>query len=131
MVPTLWVTVEEMPLTPNGKVDAKSLATFTENSNQKQVNTGAPRDDVEMALYRIWREILLEKEIGIRDNFFDVGGSSIAAIKVMHFIDKQFAVRIPVSELINHPTIEALGGLVRAEASNQCQLSNQRQPSSN
>lgn len=81
------------------------------------MNTGAPRDDVEMALYRIWREILLEKEIGIRDNFFDVGGSSIAAIKVMHFIDKQFAVRIPVSELINHPTIEALGGLVRAEAS--------------
>lgn len=131
MVPTLWVTVEEMPLTPNGKVDAKSLATLVENSNQKQVNTGAPRDDVEMALYRIWREILLEKEIGIRDNFFDVGGSSIAAIKVMHFIDKQFAVRIPVSELINHPTIEALGGLVRAEVSNQCQLSNQRQPSSN
>lgn len=119
MVPSIWLNVEEMPLTPNGKVDTHALIAMAQNSNNRQVNTGAPRDDIEMKLYQIWRDILLEKEIGIRDHFFDVGGSSISAIKVMHFVEKQFGVRIPVVDLIKHTTIEALGGLVRGQLQTQ------------
>ena len=69
-----------------------------------------------MALYRIWRGVLLQPDIGIRDNFFDLGGTSISAIKLAYAVRRKFGHRLPVREVMVHPTIEALAGRLRGSA---------------
>lgn len=80
------------------------------------VNTAAPRDHVELALLRIWRSLLLHPAIGISDDFFDVGGTSISAIKLAHAVGEEFGRELPIRDVIVHPTIEAQAALLRADS---------------
>lgn len=112
LMPTAVVERDRLPLNPNGKLDrAAVLAAATCDD---RVNTVAPRDQVEMALLRIWRQILGRDAIGISDNFFDIGGSSVSAVKLVSAIQGELGANLAVRELIVHPTIEQLAVLVRA-----------------
>jgi amino acid adenylation domain-containing protein len=113
MVPDRLISLAQLPLMPNGKIDRSALAAQAEAA-PVVVNQASPRDQIELTLYGIWKTILLHPAIGIRDNFFTLGGSSIAAIKMAHAIEAAFGVRVPIKEILRHPTIEALGGWVRA-----------------
>ncbi|MFA0994937.1 MULTISPECIES: non-ribosomal peptide synthetase [Pseudomonas syringae group] len=118
VLPNAYVWLERMPLTLNGKVDREALAGLAdEDLAARQVNLASPRDPIELALYQIWKGLLLVPKIGIRDNFFNVGGTSIAAIKMAYQMGQTFAVQVPVRVIIGHPTIEALGGWLRSGAS--------------
>jgi thioesterase domain-containing protein len=64
-------------------------------------------------LYQIWQRLLVHSEIGIRDSFFDVGGSSISAIKLAHAISEEFGQKLGVAEIVAHPSIEALAARLR------------------
>ncbi|ORC43825.1 peptide synthetase, partial [Pseudomonas floridensis] len=102
----------------NGKVDREALAALADQDlAARQVNLGSPRDHIELALYQIWKSLLLAPQIGIRDNFFNVGGTSIAAIKMASQIGQAFSIEVPVRVIMAHPTIEALGGWLRSGAS--------------
>ncbi len=117
VLPSAYLWLDSLPLTANGKVDRVALATLADQDLlDRPVNLSSPRDHIELALYQIWKSLLLAPQIGIRDNFFDVGGTSIAAIKMAHQIGQAFAVEVPVRVVIGHPTIEALGGWLRAGA---------------
>ncbi|WP_392384187.1 amino acid adenylation domain-containing protein [Marinomonas primoryensis] len=117
MAPDEYVMLEALPLTASGQLDHAALhGAVLKNQVPKQVNTASPRDNIEMLVYQIWHDILLKEKIGIRDNFFEIGGSSISAIKVVHEIEKQLSVQIPVSELLKNPSIEALAWLIRSDA---------------
>ncbi|HEV2888704.1 MAG TPA: amino acid adenylation domain-containing protein, partial [Jatrophihabitans sp.] len=104
MIPAVFVELAELPMTANGKLDRAALLRQALADGPMQVNQTSPRDHVELTLYKIWERLLLQPDIGIRDSFFDVGGSSISAIKLAHAIDEEFGQRLPISEIVAHPS---------------------------
>ena len=117
MVPAAVVELPALPQTPNGKLDREALLALARGAGSRQVNLASPRDHIELALYQAWKGLLLQPQIGIRDNFFEIGGTSISAIKLAHAIEARFGVSLPIRDILLHPTIEALGGRLRQGAS--------------
>nr|WP_236075898.1 amino acid adenylation domain-containing protein [Streptomyces coffeae] len=117
MIPAVFVELPALPLNRSGKLDRAALLERARAALPAQVNTTTPRDHVEMRLRRIWSRLLLHPDIGIADNFFDVGGTSISAIKMAHAIGEEFGETPPIREVIRHPTIEALAERLRRGAS--------------
>ncbi|MEU8825742.1 amino acid adenylation domain-containing protein [Streptomyces sp. NPDC048636] len=117
MIPAVFVELPGLPLGRSGKLDRAALLERARAALPAQVNTATPRDHVEMALRRIWSRLLLHPDIGISDSFFDVGGTSISAIKMAHAISEEFGETLPIREVIRHPTIEALAERLRRGAS--------------
>jgi len=74
MVPSALVVVDSMPMTPNGKIDRQALLVIDQQENEPAITFVAPRSANEILLAGIWGEVLGQKQIGIYDNFFDLGG---------------------------------------------------------
>jgi len=110
MVPAVFVALPELPTTPNGKVNRRDLI---DRPLGLDVGGEAPRDDLEIRIAQAWREAMGLGEFGIDDNFFDLGGDSFAAIRVVQAIDR----RLPVVELFKNPTVRGLAGVVRSVGS--------------
>jgi amino acid adenylation domain-containing protein len=119
MIPSFFVELPQLPQTPNGKLDRSALLASARAAARLQVNQASPRDQIELTLYQIWRRLLLHPDIGIGDNFFDIGGTSISAIKLAHAIREEFGQSLPVRDIMLYPTIEALGGRLRHGSSGQ------------
>jgi amino acid adenylation domain-containing protein len=115
MVPSVFAEFDRLPLNRSGKLDRDAVLAHARASAPAAVNTAAPRDHVELALLGIWRNLLLQQAIGVSDDFFDVGGTSISAIKLAHAIGAEFGRELPIRDVILHPTIEAQAALVRAD----------------
>ncbi|MFC9287540.1 amino acid adenylation domain-containing protein [Streptomyces sp. NPDC057052] len=115
MIPAVVLELDRLPLNRSGKVDRAELLRLVRERTSDQVNTASPRDHVEHALYRIWRDILVHPDIGVGDNFFDIGGTSLSAIKMAHRVTETFGRPLPVAEIMLRPTIESLGALLREE----------------
>jgi amino acid adenylation domain-containing protein len=113
MIPSVFLQLPRLPRTANGKLDRQALLAAVRAEARMQVNQASPRDQIELTLYRIWQRLLLHPNIGIGDNFFEIGGSSISAIKLAHAIAEEFGATLPVSDILLYPTIEALGGQLR------------------
>jgi thioesterase domain-containing protein/acyl carrier protein len=86
-----------------------------ENGNDSSPEYAAPRDDVEQKLVAIWEEELGARPIGIRDNFFLLGGHSLMAVRVFHRIEESLGRRLPLATLFEAPTVEELGRILRRE----------------
>ncbi|MFJ2828298.1 amino acid adenylation domain-containing protein [Streptomyces sp. NPDC087263] len=115
MIPAVFLDLDALPLNRSGKLDRPELLRLAQESSSNQVNTASPRDHVEHGLYRIWQRILLHPDIGVSDNFFEIGGTSLSAIKMSHAVGETFGRRIPVGEVMMRPTIEALAELLRED----------------
>lgn len=123
MVPGAWVKLERVPLTPNGKVDRRSLPTPDVEERLYE----APSSGVEAELCRIWEQVLGVERVGIHDNFFELGGDSILSIRVvaqareagLGFRPSDVFERATVAalvEVVSRPQeIEAEQGLVEGE----------------
>ncbi|MGB0523517.1 MAG: amino acid adenylation domain-containing protein [Flammeovirgaceae bacterium] len=106
MIPAFLVEIDHIPLTANGKVDtATLLALEDEQSLQTYI---APRNDFEQRIATIWSEFLSVNQVGISSHFFDLGGHSINAVKVVAKMNRVLGTRLTVRELFMYPTIEAL-----------------------
>jgi amino acid adenylation domain-containing protein len=112
MVPSAFVTMEQLPLTPSGKVDRKSLPAPTQPIpvNNEFV---APRDATEQLLAQIWTHALKVKRVGLQDNFFDLGGHSLLAVRITVEIEKHTGIRLPLATLLQAPTIADLAEILR------------------
>src|SRR5262249_36115845 len=99
MIPSAFVFLETLPLTPNGKVDRKALPAPPEDRSGVGQDFLPPSSPIEQQLATIWREVLRMNEIGVRDNFFDLGGNSLLAIQVISRIRECFDVELPISAL--------------------------------
>jgi thioesterase domain-containing protein/acyl carrier protein len=110
MVPSTIVMCDEIPLTPNGKVDVEALAKPEEILRSGSI---APRDAVELQLARIWGEILSLDSVGVNDNFFDLGGNSMSAVRLMARVQKEFGQGLPLSILFQQGTVEHLAAILR------------------
>jgi len=114
MIPSHFVFLEKIPLTPNGKIDRKALP---QPEPEKTDNYTAPRDEIENKLLTLWLEILgKDRLIGITDNFFEVGGHSLRATVLTSRIQKEWDVNVPLAELFKSPTIKELARYIRVAA---------------
>ncbi|UCH95065.1 MAG: amino acid adenylation domain-containing protein [Candidatus Aminicenantes bacterium] len=107
MVPAYLMQIEEIPLTPNGKIDWKALPTSMAEVDKKHQ---APRDKIEMKMVELWSEVLgIEKHlIGMDSDFFKLGGHSLKATILLSGINKTFHVNVPLIELFTGPTVSQL-----------------------
>jgi acyl carrier protein len=113
MVPTLFIPLERLPLTANGKVDRKALPTPEEPGSRREHGFEAPGDALEQALARIWKEVLGVSQVGRHDSFFELGGHSFALVRVMNRIQQQFGRELPLTALVQQPTLAHLASLLR------------------
>jgi amino acid adenylation domain-containing protein len=112
MVPASFVMMEQMPLTPNGKVDRKALPLPTGLRPDLDLAYVAPRNDLEQTISAIWQEVLKIEKIGIKDNFFDLGGHYLLAAQLFTKMKIKIGVNLPLAILFQAPTIEQLAGIL-------------------
>ncbi|MEA2563442.1 MAG: hypothetical protein QOH06_4946 [Acidobacteriota bacterium] len=105
MVPTAWVVLEALPLSPNGKVDRKALPA---PSRAGHVDTVAPRNPAEERVAAVFREVLGLESVGVHDNFFELGGHSLLAVRAAFRLGEAFGVELPVAALFQAPTVAGL-----------------------
>ena len=111
MVPSIYVTLEKLLLTSNGKIDRKALPSFSTDDVVRKEYV-APRNEIEKQLVLIWQEVLGIDKIGISDNFFELGGSSIGLIKLLHKVNFVFDKQLTYNDLMVKPTINNLQSLL-------------------
>jgi amino acid adenylation domain-containing protein len=109
MVPAAFVPLPAIPLTPNGKLDRRALP------EPERAAAVAPRDLQELALARLWEEILDVRPVGVSDDFFELGGHSLLAVRLMVRIRERFRRELPLASLFRARTIENLAALLRRE----------------
>jgi amino acid adenylation domain-containing protein len=108
MVPAFFVTLKKLPLTPSGKVDRKALSQSGEFHRPANSTYASPGSRLEKLIARAWQEALNLEEVGLLDNFFDMGGNSINLLKVHRKLEKALTRDIPIVKLFEHPTIRSL-----------------------
>lgn len=106
MVPSAFIVLEHLPLTPSGKLDRRALPAPDHGAYVSRPYT-APKGEIEVLLAGIWQELLHVERVGRDDNFFELGGDSIAA---MHLVARlrSLSIEMPMSALFEHPTIARL-----------------------
>jgi amino acid adenylation domain-containing protein len=108
MVPSFLVTLDELPLTRNGKVDTNALPPPETAQRARDENYVAPRDEIETTITRVWQDVLRVERIGVNDNFFDAGGHSLLMVQVHNKLTDLFDKKISIVEMFAKPTISAL-----------------------
>jgi amino acid adenylation domain-containing protein len=108
MVPSAFMFLESLPLTPSGKVDRKALPTPDQSRPELEETYTAPHSPTEEILVKIWAEVLKIEKVGIHDNFFDLGGHSLLATQVIARIREALQAELPLRVLFESPTIAAL-----------------------
>ncbi|SCL60071.1 AMP-binding enzyme C-terminal domain-containing protein [Micromonospora eburnea] len=109
MVPSAIVVLEALPQTPNHKVDVNALPEVTVELDMD----GAPGDDLERDLAGFWGQILHRDEVGVHNDFFQLGGNSLQAMRVIAHIRKTYGVGVPAQHVFEQPTVAALAARVR------------------
>ncbi|MBQ4816178.1 non-ribosomal peptide synthetase [Bacillus pumilus] len=107
MIPTYFVKVDHIPLTQNGKVDAKSLPLPHEVHMNRAVHT-APETELEQTLCDIWSEVLGVEQIGVHDHFFELGGHSLKGMVLISKMQANLNKHVPLKVLFEKPTIREM-----------------------
>ncbi|WP_424211350.1 amino acid adenylation domain-containing protein [Streptomyces sp. BI20] len=114
MVPSALLVLPALPRLPNGKVDRRSLPEPPEGREAAGVGYEAPRDEIEDGLARMWAEAFRVDTVGIHDNFFESGGHSLLAFRLIDEIRRRYGVELSLSDLSARPTVAELAELVTA-----------------
>ncbi|HLG60395.1 MAG TPA: amino acid adenylation domain-containing protein [Ktedonosporobacter sp.] len=112
MIPHAFVFLEKFPLTANGKVDYKSLPLPEELSARPVSSCIAPRNHLEVTLMDIWCQVLGMKQVGIYDNFFEIGGHSLKATQVISRLRKSLGIELSLRRFFETPTIASLAARI-------------------
>ena len=110
MLPAAFVTLDELPLGPNGKLDRRALPPPGQQPSGAAAT--APRTAIEAHLAAIWAELLGVDAIGVEDNFFELGGHSLLASQLLSRIRDRFHVRLPLREVFAAPSVGELARVV-------------------
>jgi acyl carrier protein len=113
MIPATFTQLEALPLAANGKVNRKALPA---PSVTLSAASAAPRTDLEAALAGIWQDVLETDAIGIDDNFFDLGGHSLKAARIVFRIEHDLGLNVALVDVLRHPTIGALAAAIAPPA---------------
>ncbi len=113
MIPSIFIAVEKFPLTLNHKIDRIALSQTPINIPEKKYVP--PSNEIEEKLMKIWKQIMKLEKISVTDNFFDLGGHSLAAVKIVALIEKKFPQKISLVTLLNAPTIRQQAEILLTE----------------
>ena len=112
MVPAAFVLLDQMPLTPNRKIDRKALP--APERHHAEDGYVAPRTPVEEVVAGVWTEVLGVARVGAHDNFFDLGGHSLLATQVISRLRNAFQVELPLQRIFEEPTVAGLAKGIEA-----------------
>ncbi len=110
MVPSRFVTLPALPMTPNRKVDRNALPAA--KAPAPQLVFAEPRGDAERRLAAIWKDVLGVGNVSAHDNFFDLGGHSLLLTRLLRRIELEFGRRLPMAAAFNMPTLQAMAALI-------------------
>lgn len=122
MVPSAFVMLDAMPLTPYGKFDRSVLPVPDGSRPRLDVAYAPPRTSAEERLVEIWQKILDVRPVGIHDNFFDVGGHSLAGASLISRVNRTFGLDLSIRVLFEAPTVARLTSVVEVEQRNLSEL---------
>lgn len=126
MVPSAFVTMDALPLTPNMKVNRRALPSPAQSETMFAPSFIAPRTRVEKRLIEIWCDVLKLEGCGIEDNFFDLGGHSLLAIQFQARVKQEFQIQLPLRRMFETPTVRGIAEYI--EASRPSEKSRQSLP---
>lgn len=112
MVPAKICTLQSLPLNRNGKIDLYALSQLRDEQPAELSEVAGPRNSTEEELRKIWVEALRKEPIGINDDFFEIGGHSLLAIRVLTGIRNVFRVQLPLFSFLENPTIAGLAAQI-------------------
>lgn len=119
MIPAAFVKINEIPLTPNGKVDRNQLQHLEGSRLELATAFSAPETKIEKEISEIWMELLQTKQIGINDNFFDLGGSSLLAAQLHQALKERLGLQVTILDIFQYPTIHSLSKHLTATPTNE------------
>ncbi|MBN2001946.1 MAG: amino acid adenylation domain-containing protein [Anaerolineae bacterium] len=112
MVPSFFIRLDAMPLTPNGKIDRRALPAPDEEHLESEALFVAPRTPVEATLATIWGEVLHTGQIGVNDDFFELGGDSLLAAQIVSRLIRHFSIALTPAILFENPTVAGLAAAI-------------------
>jgi acyl carrier protein len=104
-IPTMYKEINEIPLTPNGKVDRKVLLSYLTPPQQVLINSN---NSSEKRIFEIWKRILKNDTISLTSNFFEIGGNSLLLVQLLILLKKEFKKDVDVLVILQYPTIRSL-----------------------
>ncbi len=110
MVPAAYVLLDQLPLSANGKLDRAALPAPENLRPELESSYVLPRNEVERQIVEIWQQALGLDRVGIRDNFFDIGGHSLLMAEVLGRLREHFSTKLKMIDLFKHPTVDSLAG---------------------
>jgi amino acid adenylation domain-containing protein len=137
MIPSAFLALDEIPLTPSGKVDRKALPQAAARRHAAATGSAGrngdlgpgqqpgvllePRDEMERRMARAWQQVLGRQQVGVRDNFFELGGHSMSAVRLLVEIERQFGQKLAPPTFYQYPTVEELTRLLRGRSGRAAQ----------
>lgn len=115
MVPSLFINLDVMPLTPNGKIDRSALPAPEQVAGDTTQEIVAPRNDFEIRLLHLFQAVLKRKDFGVEHSFFKLGGHSLMAVRLLHKIEQSFGKSLDLPVLFQRRTVAALAELLQSE----------------
>lgn len=117
MIPAVFVRLDAMPLTQNGKIDRSKLPSPDSQRPSLAKTYEAPRNELERTIAAIWQEVLRLPDVGIHDNFFELGGDSLLMVQVHSLLTEAVNTNISIMELFQYPSINSLAKYMSQEPS--------------
>jgi thioesterase domain-containing protein/acyl carrier protein len=108
MIPTTYFFLDRLPLTPNGKVDRRALPMLDGSRPELESRYEEPRTNLEKLLAELWQDVLAVEAVGIHDDFFELGGTSLRVVVFVNKLEQRLGVRVPVKALFGAANIAAL-----------------------
>ncbi len=108
LLPSAFVLLDSLPLTPTGKIDRRALPSLIQARPEPEAGFVSPRTRIEQMLARVWAEILGLEQVGIHDSFFELGGHSLLATRVISRVRTTFQVALPLRRFFEAPTVAGL-----------------------
>jgi hypothetical protein len=109
MAPQHLIALDALPLTPNGKIDRKALPPLElAATSAPAADYVAPANDLEQTIANLWQEVLGREQVGVDDNFFDIGGHSLLVVRMHRQLQQAVSVPVALTDLFRFPTIRAL-----------------------
>jgi acyl carrier protein len=121
-IPSQFVFLDSLPLTPSGKIDRQSLPEPQLERPELTTAYTPPSSNLEQQIAEIWQDLLQVDKVGIHDNFFDLGGHSLLIVQLRSRLEEFLKREIPLVTLFQYPTIEALATYLNKQSPNQSHL---------
>ncbi|HEY6376807.1 MAG TPA: amino acid adenylation domain-containing protein, partial [Edaphobacter sp.] len=113
MLPTAYVFLDQIPISPNGKIDRQALPLSAETQPLQADTYIAPRSTLEKMLVGIWAEVLGVQQIGLDDDFFDLGGHSLVGVRLLAKIKRTYQVNLELAVLFEARTVRQFAEIIR------------------